>query len=90
MDDFDRHLQEMLKDPEFKAEYDALESEYRMISALIKARNEAGLTQKELSSRTGIDQAILSRIENGNANPSLKTLDRLAKGLGKKLVIEFR
>jgi ribosome-binding protein aMBF1 (putative translation factor) len=90
MDDFDRHLQEMLKDPEFKAEYDALEAEYTMISALIRARNEAGLTQKELSSRTGIDQAILSRIENGNANPSLKTLDRLAKGLGKKLVIEFR
>lgn len=50
---------------------------------------EKGLTQKELSELTGIAQADLSKIENGNANPSLKTLKRLAEGLGKKLQISF-
>jgi DNA-binding XRE family transcriptional regulator len=89
MDDFERHLQENLKDPEFKGLWEGMQGERTMIRALIQARNETGLTQKELSNRTGIGQAILSRIENGNANPSLRTLERIAKGLGKELVISF-
>lgn len=82
-------LNNKLKDPEFKKEFDAIEPEFFMIRALIAARKEKGLTQKELSELTGIAQADLSKIENGNANPSLKTLKRLAEGLGKKLQISF-
>ena len=89
MNDYERLLKRKLQDPEFKALWDASEAEYTMISALIKARNEAGLTQQQLSTEVGFSQSILSRIENGKANPSLKTLDRLAKGMGKKLVIGF-
>jgi transcriptional regulator with XRE-family HTH domain len=66
-----------------------MQGERKIIHALIQARTETGFTQKELSARTGIDQAILSRIENGNANPSIRTLERIAKGLGKELVILF-
>ena len=72
-------LKEQLKDPELKAEYDALEPEFAIIQAMIDARKTAGLTQKQLAERTGIAQADISRLENGNANPSLKTLQRLAK-----------
>ena len=46
-------------------------------------------TQKELSERTGTNQADISKLENGNANPSIKTLQRLAAALGKTLKIEF-
>lgn len=86
---FNEYLGEQLKNPEFKAEYDALEPEFAIIQAMIDARKEAGLTQKELSDRTGIAQGDISRMERGNANPSLKTLQRLAAGMGRKLKIEF-
>ena len=56
---------------------------------LIKARNIAGMTQKQLSEVTGIYQADISKIERGMANPSLSTLKRLADGMGVKLRIEF-
>lgn len=89
MDDFDILLEEQLKDPEFKKEYDALEPQFTVIQAIIDARRKEGITQKELSERTGIAQGDISKLENGNANPSVKTLERIAAALGKKLKIEF-
>ena len=82
-------LKEQLMDPELKAEYDALEPEFAIIQAMIDARKESGLTQKELAARTGIAQADISKLERGNANPSLRTLQRLAAGMGRRLKIEF-
>ena len=82
-------LEEQLKYPELKAEYDALEPEFAIIPAMIDARKTAGLTQKQLAEGTGIAQADISRLENGNANPSLKTLQRLAKGMGMRMQIQF-
>ena len=86
---FEDFLNEQLKDPKVKKEYDALEAKYALIESIILARKEKNLTQKELSQLTGITQADLSKIENGNANPSLNTLLKLAKGLGKKLQISL-
>lgn len=86
---FDDFLQEQLKDPEFKKEYDALQPEHAIIQAIIDARQQSGLTQKELSERTGIAQGDISKLERGNANPSLRTLQRLAAGMGMKLRLEF-
>jgi ribosome-binding protein aMBF1 (putative translation factor) len=90
MDDFEKHLNKKIQDPEFKAVWDASEAEYDLITALIKARNTAGLTQQQLAARTGIDQAVLSRIETGKANPSIATLKKLARGMDKKLKIDFK
>ena len=56
---------------------------------LLHAREEAKLTQKELSERTGIYQADISKIERGIGNPSLSTLKRLAEGLDMELTINF-
>ena len=53
-------------------------------------RKKVGLTQSELSKKTGISQADISRIERGVANPSLDTLNRLAEGLEMELSIEFQ
>ena len=83
------NLDEQLKDPKLKAEYDALEPEFTIIQTLIDARKKSGITQSELSKLTGIAQGDISNIETGNANPSIKTLQRLAAALGKKLKIEF-
>lgn len=89
MTNFDDFLTEQLSDPEFKKEYDALRPEYAIIQAIIDARKNTGMTQKELAEKTGITQADISRLERGNANPSLRTLQRLAEGMGMKLKLEF-
>ncbi|GAB1352342.1 MAG TPA: helix-turn-helix domain-containing protein [Candidatus Rifleibacterium sp.] len=85
----DEFIADQMKDPEFRAEYEALEPEFAIIQAMIDARKNTGVTQKELSEKTGITQADISKLENGNANPSLRTLRRLAKGLGMRLKLEF-
>jgi len=66
---FDDYLQEQLKDPEFKKEWDDIQPEMDVIRAMIDARIEQNLTQKELAARTGIDQADISKLENGTRNP---------------------
>ena len=86
---FDDYLNEQLQDPEFKKEWDDIQPEMDVIRAMIKARNEQHLTQKELSNRTGINQADISKLENGTRNPSLKMLKRLAEGMGMQLKIDF-
>ena len=60
-----------------------------VIRAIVDARNSQNLTQKELAERTGINQADISKIENGTRNPSLNLLKRLADGMGMVLKIEF-
>lgn len=63
--------------------------EYQIIKAICEGRRKKGLTQKDLADITGITQGDISRLENGIANPSLKTLERLAAGIGLRLKIEF-
>lgn len=89
MSDLEALKDELMENPEFKAEYDALGPEFEIIQAMIDARHASGLTQKELAERTGIAQGDISKLEKGNANPSLKTLKRLADGMGMTLRIEF-
>lgn len=89
MSKFDDFLKEKKQDIEFKTEYDLLEPEFAVIQAIINARKDNKLTQKQLAVRTGIAQADISKLENGNANPSIKTLQRLANGMGMKLRLEF-
>lgn len=89
MSDFRNYLNEQLQRPSFEAEWDALQPELTIAQAMIDARKESGLTQKQLSERTGIAQADISKLERGNANPSLRTLRRLAAGMGMNVKIEF-
>ena len=89
MKTFDSYLAEKLKNPELKKEYDALAPEFSIIQAMIDARKASGMTQKQLADKTGIAQADISKLERGNANPSLRTLQRLAAGMGMQVKIEF-
>ena len=86
---FDDFLKEQMVDPVFRREYEALQPERAIIQAIIDARKQSGLTQKELSERTGITQGDISKLERGNANPSLNTLQRLAAGMGMTIKLEF-
>lgn len=89
MRSYKEYKEKVLQNPEIKAEYDALQPEYDIIQAMINARIKQNITQKELSARTGITQADISRIENGTRNPSLNMVKKLAQGLGMQLKIEF-
>ena len=85
-----KYLNEQMDNPEFAAEYEAMRPEYEAIRAVIAARLECNMTQKELAQKTGIRQSNISRIESGASSPTVDTLARIAAGLGKKLKIEFQ
>ena len=89
MSSYKDHKEKALQNPDVKSEYDALQPEYDIIQAMINARVDQNITQKELSARTGITQADISRIENGTRNPSLSMVKKLARGLGMQLKLEF-
>ena len=89
MKTFNDMLEKQLEDDEFRKEYEAIQPEMDVIRAIVDARASQNLTQKELAKRTGINQADISKIENGTRNPSLNLLKRLADGMGMVLKIEF-
>ena len=78
-----------MKDEEFVKEYEDIQPELDVIRAIIEARTSQNMTQKELAKRTGINQADISKLENGTRNPSVNLLKRLAEGMGMVLKIEF-
>ena len=86
---FDEYFEEQMIDPAVKAEYDELIPEFEIIRAMIEARKATGITQQQLSEKTGITQADISRLEHANGNPSLRTLKRLAAGMGMQLHLSF-
>ena len=76
--------------PELKREYDKLKPAYNIADTLIQARIDNSLTQRELARRCGTRQSNISRLESGEANPSLAMLQKIAEATGTELVIEFR
>ena len=96
MSEFRELLNEQLKDPEFKREWDDIQPEMDVIRAMIKARNEQNLTQKELADRIGMNQADICKLENGTRKiekvgmRNLRMEDyELANGLNMDLRIQF-
>lgn len=89
MSEFRNYIDEQLNAEKFKTEWENSELEYNLARSLIAARKENHITQKELAEKTGINQADISKIENGNANPALSMLKRLAEGMDMVLRVEF-
>ena len=77
-----------MKDPAFKAAYDALEEEYALIRELLDARTRAKLTQAQVAKRMGTSQSAVARLESGRA-PSLASLRKYAKATGSKIEIKL-
>lgn len=81
--------EEWLRNPEYKAEYDALEEEFALAAAFIEARGRAGLTQAQVAERMGTTQGVIARLEGGRSMPSTRTLQRFAEATGTLLRIHF-
>jgi len=77
------------KNPAYRAAYDALDDEFSLVAAMIKARIDAGLTQAEVAERMNTTQAVVARLEGGGRQPSTRTLRRFAQATGHKLKIGF-
>lgn len=89
MSDLQKYKNKQLQNPEFTAEYERTRPEFEIMQALIDARISQNLTQKELAEKSGVRQSNISRIENGACSPTIATLEALAAGMGKKLVVSF-
>ncbi len=80
---------EILSNADTAEEYARLQPEYDLIKVVLDARKEKQMTQQELADKVGLNRSEISKIENGNANPSYKMLQRIAAGLGMKVKLEF-
>lgn len=83
------HLKESLKDPLFRIEWEKSEAEYQLANKLIKLRLKNKYSQSQLAAKANTTQAVISRIESMNANPSLFLLKKLAGVFGSKVQISF-
>ncbi len=77
------------KEPAYRKAYDALEDEFALAAALIKARAEADMTQQQVAEAMGTTQTVIARLESGRIMPSTRTLERFAKATGTRLRISF-
>lgn len=82
-------FEEWRKDPAFVEAYDALEEEFALAEALIRARADAAMTQEDVAKAMGTTQAVVARLESGRSMPSTRTLQRFAEATGTKLRIRF-
>ncbi|MCX6816326.1 MAG: helix-turn-helix transcriptional regulator [Candidatus Beckwithbacteria bacterium] len=87
---FKKVLQEDLKNPEFRREYEKLQPEFTVIRAMIEARMKKGITQRKLAAKLKTKQSVISRLETGRGNPSVHFLQKLAAAFDSVLEINFR
>lgn len=87
---FDEIHNRLMKDEEFKMEYEKLKPRYDLIAQIIDARNQLSITQEELALRAGTQKSNISRFESGSYNPSLDFVTKLAKSLNKEIQIKLR
>lgn len=89
----DEMIAEWMKEPAFKMAYDALEPEFSLFDELLKARQEAGLTQAGVAQRMGSKASAVARLESGGGrkkhSPSVATLRRYAEAVGCQLEIKL-
>lgn len=84
------HKKQLMKDPEFRKEYESLEPEYKLAAALIRLRLAKGLTQAQLAMLLNTKQESIARLESGSSLPSLSTVKRVADALDAELEINLR
>lgn len=90
MTNWDSYKQKLLKDPEFKRLYEESQPEFEIAKAIIRARIENKITQKELAKKMHTTQSVISRVEQGKTSPSISLLKRLAAALNTTLQVQFK
>jgi ribosome-binding protein aMBF1 (putative translation factor) len=81
--------QNLLTDPEVKAEYDRLGPIFAVVGEMIEARQAAGLTQTEIAVRMGTSQSAVARLENARHMPTFEMIARYAAAIGRRLDIHL-
>lgn len=86
-------FKKLMKDPDFKSEYDALAPEFELLEKMLKARAATGLSQAAVAKKMHTTTSVIGRLETAGGkkhhSPSLRTLERYAEALGCKLKIDF-
>jgi len=77
-------------DPEAQAGYEQARRAYEIGREVRRQREASALTQRQLADRAGMTQSVITRLEAGGTEPTLATLDRVAKALGLELTIAFQ
>ena len=86
---FEEVHKRLMKDEEFKSEYEKLKPRYDLIAQIIDTRNQLNITQEELAQRVGTQKSNISRFESGSYNPSLDFVTKIARSLGKEIRISL-
>lgn len=89
MKSLDQLKTKLLKNPQTRAEYDALAGKFETVRELIAARTQAGLTQSDVAQRMGTTQSVIARLESGKRAPSLRTAQRFAQAVGARAVVRI-
>jgi DNA-binding XRE family transcriptional regulator len=84
--EFDRYLAESMRDPEFRSAYMDAGHRHELIDALVQTRHRQGLTQREVASRMGVKQPMVSEFENEGSDPQFSTIQRYARAVGARCV----
>lgn len=90
MTNWDTYKQKLLKNPEFKKLYEESQPEFEIAKAIIRARIQNNITQKELAKRMNTTQSVISRVEQARTSPSISFLKRLATALNTSLSVQFK
>lgn len=80
--DSEQLLEEHLKDPDYRAEWERTALAHAVAIAVMRYRAERGLSLRALAKQLGVTHPQVVRLESGDHNPSVETLQRLAAGLG--------
>lgn len=89
MTDFDDVRKKWMQDPEFVKEYEALEEEFSLASAMIAARAHADMTQQDVAAKMETSQSYIAKLEGGAVSPTMKALKRYAEATGSRVKITF-
>ena len=87
--DFDKYLKERFKDPVFKKHYDYYGKQLEIAYQILQLRKKKHISQAQLAKKIGTKQSNVARIESGQQNLSIDTLEKIAGALGSDLKIVF-
>ncbi len=89
MSNWTEWLNEQLQDDEMRAEFGAEGVRLRFALALLNARESAGITQSELAEICGVSQAYISKLESGEANPTIGKIGAIFAAMWMEPTVEF-
>ena len=85
----DLHNKMMQNDSKYRKAYNELENEYSLIRAMLEAKEESGLSQKQIAKKMGTSEAALSRLLSGDQDPNWNTIWKFGKAVGKTANLQF-